>query len=167
MRSIHPLSRVPLFLPVVIAALSAGASPGLLAQSTDTLEEIVVTARKRAETLETAPVAITALSSRQLKQYNITRMEDMSSLAGGGVLISKNGVSPTISIRGISSDATNAGFDQSVGIIIDGVFYDRSRWTQQGFFDVAQVEVLKGPQSLYFGKSIASRFANFVYYRLG
>lgn len=153
MRSTHRVSRAPLFLPLALAALAAGASPALLAQSADGLEEIVVTARKRAETLETAPVAITALSGRQLQQYNITRMEDMSSLAGGGVLISKNGVSPTISIRGVSSDATNAGFDQSVGIIIDGVFYDRSRWTQQGFFDVAQVEVLKGPQSLYFGKS--------------
>jgi outer membrane receptor protein involved in Fe transport len=128
-------------LPVAAVAAEAG------------LEEIVVTARKRDETLLNAPVAITALSERQLDQYNIVQMEDMANLAGGGVLISKNGVSPTLSIRGVSSDSTNAGFDQSVGIIIDGVFYDRSRWVQLGFFDVGQVEVLKGPQSLYFGKS--------------
>ncbi len=120
--------------------------------STD-LQEVIVTARKRDESLQDAPVAITALSGKQLQTYNIAQMEDMASLAGGGVLISKNAVSPTLSIRGVSSDSTNAGFDQSVGIIIDGVFYDRSRWTQMGFFDVSQVEVLKGPQALYFGKS--------------
>lgn len=149
MRNAATHARSPFRVSLLAAALALPA-PASFAEE---LEEIVVSARKRAESLETAPVAITALSARQLEQYNITRMEDMSSLAGGGVIISKNGVSPTISIRGVSSDATNAGFDQSVGIIIDGVFYDRSRWTQQGFFDVAQVEVLKGPQSLYFGKS--------------
>lgn len=117
------------------------------------LEEVLVTARKRPETLTNAPVAITALGARTLEQYNITRVEDMASLAGGGVVIADTGVSPTMSIRGVSSDSTNAGFDQSVGLIIDGVFYDRSRWTQQGFFDAAQVEILKGPQALFFGKS--------------
>jgi outer membrane receptor protein involved in Fe transport len=137
------------------ASLACGASVDVLAAAkpADNVEEIVVTARKRAETLQDAPVAITAISARQLQQYNINLMEDVATLAGGGVLISKNGVSPTLSIRGISSDSTNAGFDQSVGIVIDGVFYDRSRWTQMGFFDAAQVEVLKGPQALYFGKS--------------
>jgi len=152
--SSFPSRKAQLSFAVFSAVVGAGLGEPALAQTAPgVLEEIVVTARKRTETLETAPVAITALSARQLEQYNITRMEDMSSLAGGGVLISKNGVSPTLSIRGVSSDSTNAGFDQSVGIIIDGVFYDRSRWTQMGFFDVAQVEVLKGPQSLYFGKS--------------
>ena len=58
MRTPHRVSRIPLFAPLMAAALAAGASPALLAQSTDGLEEIVVTARKRAETLETAPVAI-------------------------------------------------------------------------------------------------------------
>ena len=123
------------------------------ADSSADLQEVVVTARKRAESLQDAPVAITALTGKQLNTYAIEQMEDMANLAGGGVLISKNAVSPTLSIRGVSSDSTNAGFDQSVGIIIDGVFYDRSRWTQMGFFDLAQVEVLKGPQALYFGKS--------------
>ena len=147
------LSRI-LFPAAVTAAVAL--PPACLAADAPgsaVLEEIVVTARKRDETLLNAPVAITALSERQLDQYNIVQMEDMANLAGGGVLISKNGVSPTISVRGVSSDSTNAGFDQSVGIVIDGVFYDRSRWVQLGFFDVAQVEVLKGPQSLYFGKS--------------
>jgi iron complex outermembrane recepter protein len=123
------------------------------ADSSADLQEVVVTARKRTETLQDAPVAITAISGKQLDTYGILQMEDMANLAGGGVLISKNAVSPTLSIRGVSSDSTNAGFDQSVGIIIDGVFYDRSRWTQMGFFDLSQVEVLKGPQALYFGKS--------------
>ena len=134
-------------------AFSASESVRAADSASAELQEIVVTARKRDESLQDAPVAITALSGKQLDTYGIGQMEDMANLAGGGVLISKNAVSPTLSIRGVSSDSTNAGFDQSVGIIIDGVFYDRSRWTQMGFFDLAQVEVLKGPQALYFGKS--------------
>jgi iron complex outermembrane receptor protein len=144
-------ARLRAHVSAVLAAVAA--LPPVAFAADPALEEIVVTARKRDETLLNAPVAITAISERQLEQYNIVQMEDMANLAGGGVLISKNGVSPTLSIRGVSSDSTNAGFDQSVGIIIDGVFYDRSRWVQLGFFDVGQVEILKGPQSLYFGKS--------------
>lgn len=135
-------------LPTGVALLvpSKAAAQGVL-------EEMVITARKRSESLVDSPVAVTFLPGEKLNDYNITRLEDMATLAGGGVLIADSGVSPTMSIRGISSDSTNAGFDQSVGLVIDGVYYDRSRWTTQGFFDVAQVEILKGPQSLYFNKS--------------
>ena len=74
------------------------------------------------------------------------------------MIIANTGVVTTLSIRGVSSDATNAGFDQTVGIVIDGVFYDRSRWAALGFMDMAQVEILKGPQALYFGRSaVAAR----------
>jgi outer membrane receptor protein involved in Fe transport len=145
----------PLIVQLGVLAATCGSSAAALSQTTHALqlEDVVVTARKREESLADAPVAISVLGAKTLEQYNITRMEDMATLAGGSVIIADSGVSPTMSIRGVSSDSTNAGFDQSVGLIIDGVFYDRSRWTQQGFFDAAQVEVLKGPQALYFGKS--------------
>tara|TARA_R110002049_G_scaffold155062_1_gene319885 strand:- start:5695 stop:8037 length:2343 start_codon:yes stop_codon:yes gene_type:complete len=149
-------NKKPALLISLQVSLAAGIGVGSLpvvAQGELALEEVVVTARKRDETLESAPVAIKAISGRELRDYNITKIEDMATLAGGGVIIADSGVSPTMSIRGVSSDATNAGFDQSVGLVIDGVFYDRSRWTSQGFFDTAQVEILKGPQALYFGKS--------------
>lgn len=152
---IIPYATKPLALQLSALLIASAMSPSGWAQTTHALvlEEVVVTARKRQETLADAPVAITALGARTLRQYNITKMEDMATLAGGGVIIADSGVSPTMSIRGVSSDSTNAGFDQSVGLVIDGVFYDRSRWTQQGFFDAAQVEILKGPQALFFGKS--------------
>lgn len=153
-RSLLPSARpLAAALPGLAAAIFV--PPAAWSQDTRArpLDEVVVTARKREETLADAPVAITALGSRTLEQYNITRVEDMATLAGGSVIIGQSGITPTMSIRGVSSDSTNAGFDQSVGLIIDGVFYDRSRWTQQGFFDAAQVEVLKGPQALFFGKS--------------
>ncbi len=152
-------SRFPPVRPLVAAlsslATAVFAPPTAWSQDTRALplEEVVVTARKREETLADAPVAITALGARSLEQYNISRIEDMATLAGGSVIIGESGITPTMSIRGVSSDSTNAGFDQSVGLVIDGVFYDRSRWTQQGFFDAAQVEILKGPQALFFGKS--------------
>jgi len=122
--------------------------------------DIIVTARKRAESLQDAPVAITAISKELLVNNGLTSLTDVASLAGGGVVIAQAGVTTTLSIRGVSSDSTNTGFDQTVGVVIDGVFYDRARWVNQGFTDMAQVEILKGPQALYFGRSAVAGAIN-------
>ncbi len=110
--------------------------------------------------MQDAPVAIIALGQKELEDYNLTSLTDVASIAGGGVIIAQAGVTTTLSIRGISSDATNTGFDQTVGIVIDGVFYDRGRWVNMGFIDMAQVEILKGPQALYFGRSAVAGAIN-------
>ncbi|OCC23317.1 hypothetical protein MB02_11825 [Croceicoccus estronivorus] len=121
---------------------------------------IVVTARKRAESLQDAPIAIAALDASALENNNLSSLTDAASLAGGGVVIANTGITTTLSIRGVSSDSTNTGFDQTVGIVIDGVFYDRSRWANLGFMDMAQIEILKGPQALYFGRSAVAGAIN-------
>jgi outer membrane receptor protein involved in Fe transport len=146
----------------VSAVALAGSAVPAFAQSASEIraQDIIVTARKRAESLQDAPVAISVVSAQKLNQNALTSLTDVAGIAGGGVMIAQAGVTTTLSIRGISSDSTNIGFDQTVGIVIDGVFYDKARWVNQGFMDMSQVEILKGPQALYFGRSAVAGAIN-------
>lgn len=153
--------RFTLSAAVSAVALAGSAVPAFAQSATEVkAQDIIVTARKRAESLQDAPVAISVVSAQKLNQNALTSLTDVASIAGGGVIIAQAGVTTTLSIRGISSDSTNIGFDQTVGIVIDGVFYDKARWVNQGFMDMSQVEILKGPQALYFGRSAVAGAIN-------
>ena len=116
--------------------------------------EIVVTARQRDETLISVPVAVSAIGSSTLQDYAVTDVTDIAKLAPS-LSINRNGSGSagSISLRGVSTTGSQAGFEQSVSINIDGVQTSRARVLSQGLFDVEQIEVLKGPQALFFGKN--------------
>lgn len=132
---------------LLLAAM--GASPASAA-----IEQVVVQARGTTEEVREIPVAITAVSQEQLNKYSITSLEDVAratpqlTIVRGG-----SGSGTTISIRGIASSNTSIGIEQSVAIILDGVYYPQGRVMDEGLFDVSQVAILKGPQALYFGKN--------------
>jgi outer membrane receptor protein involved in Fe transport len=130
------------------------------------IETIYSTARQRQEQFKDIPVAGTVLSQEALDRYSITDLEKIG-MATPQVTIGNgsSGGGPTLYIRGVGSNSGSAGFDPAVGLVIDGVFYSRSRFVTQGFFDMEAVEILKGPQALYYGKNnsaglIAIRTAN-------
>jgi iron complex outermembrane receptor protein len=137
-------------------ALAAGAGTGSVAAyaSESVIEEIVVTARQQAETLQDVPVTIAAFTEEDLDRYNITNLVDAGKMvpnmlvAPGG---SGNGTN--LRLRGIGSSSISAAFDQSVAINLDGVVVNRGRFIHNSYLDMGQLEILKGPQSLYFGKS--------------
>jgi iron complex outermembrane receptor protein len=116
--------------------------------------EIVVTARLRNESLMDVPVAVNALSSEKLDEYKVADLTDIGSLVPnvivGDYKINGGG---SLSIRGISSPATQIGFEQPVSVSIDGVQTSAGRVAMLGFFDLDRVEVLRGPQTLFFGKN--------------
>lgn len=118
------------------------------------LEEIVVTAQKRAESLQDVPIAVSAVSGEKIVEAGIQGMEDLSAYVPNfNLFISPGGGSPArIFIRGIGS-GNNLAFEQSVGMFIDGVYTGRSQQYLVPFLDVASVEVLKGPQGALFGKN--------------
>ncbi len=121
------------------------------------IEEIVVTARGREETIRDIPVAITALSGEDLERYNLGRMDELGSLIPQLDIVRGNsGSGASISMRGIGSTFTSIGIEQSVAVILDGVYYPQGRVINEGLFDVEQVAVLKGPQALYFGKNASA-----------
>ncbi|MEQ8990915.1 MAG: TonB-dependent receptor [Pseudomonadales bacterium] len=134
---------------------------GTLASSTAddpvVLEEIVVTARRQEETLRDAPVAITALGSDDLERYQSRTLEQVAAqLPDLTIHKASSGTHAGIFIRGIGSSASSAAFEQSVALNIDGVTSNLGRLLFDTYFDTQQVQVLKGPQSLYFGKSASA-----------
>jgi outer membrane receptor protein involved in Fe transport len=124
------------------------------AAAPSTLEEIVVTARKRTESLQNVPVAVAAISQAEIVNHNVSDLAKLAELAPQ-VMIGRqtNGTGAILTIRGISSAAADAGLDQSVLVSIDGMQISRGRIINAALFDVAQVEVLEGPQALFFGKN--------------
>ena len=118
------------------------------------LSEIVVTARKREESLQDVPVAVTALSEELIEKRDITSIEKIAAATPNlNVGRASNGSAAQITLRGVGSSSTSIGIEQSVAVIVDGAYYGQGRVIQEGFFDLGRVEVLKGPQALFFGKN--------------
>ncbi len=118
------------------------------------LQDIVVTARKRVESVQNVPVAVTALSADIIRKQDITSIDKISQrIPSLDVAHASNGSGAQITLRGIGSLATSIGVEQSVAVVVDGAYYGQGRIIDEGFFDLARVEVLKGPQALFFGKN--------------
>jgi iron complex outermembrane receptor protein len=154
------LARIAGLFAVCSAALhSAGACAQETAETQaqagpQMLEEVIVTARKRTESLQNVPVAVAPVSKLQLQNNDATDLVKLAELAPQ-VLIGQTatGTGALISIRGISSAATDSGLDQSVSVDIDGIQLSRGRIISSAIYDMQQVEVMEGPQALFFGKN--------------
>ena len=131
-------------LPVAIAS-SAGVVHSAV------LEEIVVTAQQRAESLQDVPISATAVSAEKMSDAAVVDLQGLSEYVPN-FTINETGISTTITIRGISS-GINPGFEQSVGMYNDGIFYGRGQLARIPMVDMARVEVLRGPQGILFGKN--------------
>ena len=118
------------------------------------IEEIIVTARQQEETLQDVPVTVAAFSEADLDRYNITNLVDAAKMVPNMVIShGGSGNGSSLRLRGIGSSSISAAFDHSVALNLDGVVVNRGRFIHNSYMDMGQLEVLKGPQSLYFGKS--------------
>jgi iron complex outermembrane receptor protein len=115
---------------------------------------IVVQARRQSETLQEVPVTVTAIGGDTLQRYNIDQVADVvSRVPTLNVQVGGSGSGGQLSLRGVGSSNISAAFDSAVALEFDGVIASSMRLVQAGFFDVEQIDVLRGPQSLFFGKS--------------
>ena len=118
------------------------------------IEEIVVSARKRAELLEDTPVSITALGAEVLRESGINRLDGIQELVPNLRIDSGiNGNDTLIRIRGVGTSTAGVAFEPGVGLYVDGVFLPRALGSLMDLVDVGQVEVLRGPQGTLFGKN--------------
>ena len=136
--------------PVQLAALAADHG------------EILVTARRRTETAQDVPLAISVVGGAQLDStgsFNVSRLQQ---LAPALQFYSSNPRNTTVNIRGIGVPfgLTRDGFEQGVGIYIDDVYYSRAASSTFDFLDVAQIEVLRGPQGTLYGKNTTAGAIN-------
>lgn len=133
-----------------ILALSGAvlASANTWAQS---VEEVVVTARKRAETLEDAPVSVKAFTAAEIESAGITTPQDFIGLTPNVTLVqTQNAGNSFINVRGISQ-ARNS--ELSVAVLVDGVLLANPAQFNQQLFDIQQIEVLRGPQGALYGRN--------------
>jgi iron complex outermembrane recepter protein len=115
------------------------------------LEEIVVTAQKRAESLQDVPISVAATSGEKLTEAGIGALTDLSNYVPNLRAV-EGAQSPSLFIRGIGS-GNNAGFEQSVATYSDGIYVGRAFQSRASFMDLERVEVLRGPQGILFGKN--------------
>ncbi|MEP2989162.1 MAG: TonB-dependent receptor [Parasphingorhabdus sp.] len=141
------------------AALGCFATPSVsFAQAEQVDDEddniITVIARKNEESLQDVPVTVTAINRDTLDRYQVDEIADVASRVPSLVIqVGGSGAGGSVNLRGVGSSAISAAFDSAVAFDIDGVAISTSRLVQAGFFDAQQIDVLKGPQSLFFGKS--------------
>ena len=143
-------------LAVTGIALAVAASMQASAQVM--LEEVIVTATKRAVGLQDVPISVSVMGGKKIDEQGIASLEDLAVFMPN-VHIAEGGAGDQVFIRGVGS-GINYGFEQSVGTFIDGVYFGRGQASRSAFLDVERVEVLKGPQSTLFGKNTVAGAIN-------
>lgn len=140
-----------LFAPVAQAQEAANPS----SQSGSELDRVVVTARKREETLQEVPVAVTAFTAENLDKLNVQDLSDIGTQVPNMTVYAARGSSSTITayIRGVGQSDPLWGVDPGVGIYMDDVYIARPQGALLDVFDVERVEVLRGPQGTLYGKN--------------
>jgi outer membrane receptor protein involved in Fe transport len=117
-----------------------------------TVEEVIVHARNREETATQAPLVVTAVSGAALTQSGVTDMTSLENLVPN-IKIAPGFLLDTFNIRGIGTANANSGFEQQVGLFIDGAYYGNGHWVNGAYVDLDDVEVDEGPQGVHLGKN--------------
>src|SRR5580704_11662155 len=139
-----------------VYAQTAPPTPPATADTSGALQEVVVTATRRSENVQTVPIAITAFTSDSLQQRNLTSVNALGDLTPGVTLDAGSPFSGdrsvlSASIRGVGQDDFAFNLNPAVGVYLDGVYLARSIGANQDLLDVDRVEILKGPQGTLFG----------------
>ncbi|MCW4462529.1 TonB-dependent receptor [Sphingomonas sp. BT-65] len=172
-------------IPSVRTILNAGAALGALtampalaqdapADATTAEEEaapgeIVVTARRREESLLDVPIAVTAYSGAQLEAAGAIDVTDIAATTPNVTLEVSRGTNNTLSafIRGVGQQDPVAGFEAGVGIYLDDVYLNRPQAAVMDIYDVERIEVLRGPQGTLYGRNTIGGAVKYVTKRLG
>ncbi len=148
-----PMACASLTAMTVAIAAPASAQTAASSEATgaSTTEEIVVTAQRREQRLQDVPVSVSVVTGAALQSAAIRSVQDLASRLPN-LRIVEGPASDLLNIRGIGS-GLNTGFEQSVATFVDGVYRGRGRAIRAALFDLDRVEVLKGPQSTFFGNN--------------
>ncbi|MBT5006680.1 MAG: TonB-dependent receptor [Halieaceae bacterium] len=154
---------IPAALAAIVAATLAGPTVAIAQESTFALEEVLVTATRRTESIQDVPVSVTSLTT-ELQEASLRRLDDIQSFTPN-VYLRKHSSAPgglSIAIRGVSSSEYDKSFDPSIGVIMDGLVLGTASGSMMQNFDTKQIEVLRGPQGTLFGKNTTGGVVNII-----
>ncbi|MEH6570080.1 MAG: TonB-dependent receptor [Halioglobus sp.] len=157
-----PKHRFP--LSAMALMIAATTSPAVLAQDSEfALEEVLVTARKRTESIQDVPISVTSLG-KELKEASLRRLDDIQSFTPNVYIRNTTGIpgGAAISIRGVSYQETDKTLDPSIGVVMDGLYLGTSSGSLLSNFDTKRLEVLRGPQGTLFGKNTTGGVVNII-----
>lgn len=161
---LNSLGKPALGTSLILAALTAGSTAW--AQTApppaNTVDDIVVTAQRRAENIQNVPLAITAVRGETLQNLNITQPSQLS-LIDPSVRFkqSLSSSSSGLSIRGVGTSSFSAGIEQSISTVVDGVVLAVPSGLST-LSDIDRVEILRGPQGMLFGKNASAGLVHFI-----
>lgn len=145
-------------LPSVALILSALAASDADASKRSYIEEVVVTAQKRSESIQDVPLSVSVLSAERMEVAAMANFEDIA-LASPNTMINMTPGYIQLGMRGVNAPI-NDGMEQSVGFYVDGIYYGKTAFLQDAFLDLERVELLKGPQGTLFGKNTVAGAIN-------
>ncbi len=155
-RRLFATSRPQLLAAAIAGVVMTSLAPvPTLADTARTLEEVIVTAQRREQSLQSVPIAVTSLSGADLERANIFSIQQVSQQTPSLNIsqISANPATARITLRGQVQAETIFTADPSVGVYLDEVYLGRTQGAMFDFFDIQRVEVLKGPQGTLYGRN--------------
>ena len=153
-------------IAISVAALAGGSTLPLVANAQNEqlrLEEIIVTARKRAESMQEVPISVTALS-QEMQRSSIRDLRDITAFVPN-LLVDKVSAlqgGAAIAIRGVSYQEIDKSLDPGIGVLLDGVYLGTNAGQILENFDIERLEVLRGPQGTLFGKNTIGGAINVI-----
>ena len=146
-----------IFLVPLMFAFNAAAQSSML-------EEVVVTAQKKEETLQDAPIAITALTASTIEDLDIANVVDLAGMAPNVHIINtpSNNTAATIAIRGGSTTNPAITWEPTVGMYLDGVYLGKGQGSIFDVVDLERVEILRGPQGTLYGRNTLGGAINLI-----
>ncbi len=154
----HNDNNSALYLSIIAAnALLLGGPQLLYAQA---LEEVIVTAERRSESLQDVPMSVTVFSSDQISDAGISNLADVALQTPNLNLTTFNIAEPQIFLRGIGTTNDSAASDPAVAIFVDEVYLGRPGGASTDLYDLERIEVLRGPQGTLYGKNVAGGAIN-------
>ncbi|SDA35867.1 TonB-dependent receptor [Sphingomonas sp. NFR15] len=142
-------------IPVAAQTATIEQTPEKVRDETADQREILVTARRRTERLQSVPIAVTVADDKDLARGDVSNVAGLEAITPSLTFRNANIASSTANliVRGLGTSGSNRSFEGSVGVFVDGVYRTRAASALQNFIDVADVQVLRGPQSTLFGKN--------------
>ncbi len=162
MRRNHQL-RTTVSAAVVGAVVFGFAGVAAAQEAPTTIDDIIVTAQKREQSLQDVPIVVTTLSQELLQGAGVQDIKDLQILTPGMTVTStQSEASTTVRIRGAGTVGDNPGLESSVGVVIDGVYRSRNSVGFGDLGELSRIEVLKGPQGTLFGKNTSAGVINII-----